>query len=117
MHARNRKLFKKMKTVTKDLFKPKPYIKIGKTNAIIYIPKPPKHATHAVLTCQNQLTQNGEPKKAILPIRDFDCFRGVSGDFSYIRMDNKRNIKEEYEGKWFWDGFSVPEIKELINEN
>ena len=96
-------------------FQAKPYIKVGKP-ANTFIPRPPKHATHAVLICHNQTYEDGKPKTATLPIRDFDCFMGVSGDFHYVRMDNKRKLKEKYKGNWYWDGRCVPEIQGIINE-
>jgi len=92
-------------------FKSKPYIKVGRGAWETYIPKPPQHATHARLTCFNQTYDDGRPKTATLPIQDFGCFKGVSGDFSFIRMDNKRKVHEEYEGTWYWDGIKVPEVE------
>ena len=96
-------------------FKAKPYIKVGNPKNV-FIPRPPKFATHACMTCFNQTYDNGKPKTATLPIRDFDCFKGVSGDFSYIRMDKKRKITKEFEGTWYWDGKVVPEIQGMIDE-
>jgi hypothetical protein len=95
-------------------FQAKPYIKVGKP-ANTFIPRPPKHATHARMSCYDHLACNGQPKTATLPIRDFDCFAGVSGDFYYIRMDKKGKVHEEYEGTWYWNGRCVPEIQELID--
>ena len=96
-------------------FEAKPYIKVGKPKNT-FIPRPPKFATHAVMKCYDELAHNGKPKTAILPIQDFDCFLGVSGDFKYIRMDKKGKVHEKYKGTWYWDGRCVPEIQELINE-
>lgn len=96
-------------------FKGKPYIKVGKPKNV-FIPRPPKYATHARMMCTDPLACQDTPKVATLPIKDFDCFKGVTGDFSYVRMDNKRKVKEEYEGTWYWDGYRVPEIQEMINE-
>ena len=101
--------------VTVMPFKGKPYIKVGKPKNV-FIPRPPKFATHARMACTDPLTYQDTPKVAILPIQDFDCFRGVTGDFSYVRMDKKRKITQEYEGTWYWDGFRVPEIQGMINE-
>ena len=55
----------------------------------------------------------GTPKVATLPIQDFGCFIGVSGDFSYIRMDKRRKVLEEYSGEWYWDGYKVDGIEDL----
>ena len=97
-------------------YKPKPYVKVGTKEWIAHIPRPPKFATHARLTCLNDTFDNGTPKTATLAIRDFGCFAGVSGDFSYLRMDNKRKIKEEYKGSWYWDGSCVPEVVLMMKE-
>ncbi|MAH51911.1 hypothetical protein CMI37_39200 [Candidatus Pacearchaeota archaeon] len=94
-------------------FKRKPTRIVGKGDWAVELPTPPKYATHACLTCFNQTYENGTPKKATQPINDFGCFKGVSGDFSYLRMDNKRKIKEEYEGTWYWDGEQVEGIEDL----
>jgi len=93
-------------------FKPKPFVKVGNKDWETIIPRPPKHATHARLICYNQTYDNGTPKTATLLIQDFGCFRGVSGDFSYIRMDKKGKVHEEYEGKWYWDGRQVEGAEE-----
>tara|TARA_Y100000310_G_scaffold146412_1_gene145728 strand:+ start:2843 stop:3145 length:303 start_codon:yes stop_codon:yes gene_type:complete len=95
-------------------FEPKPYIKVGKPKNT-FIPRPPKHATHAVMKCHDELSHDGKLKTATLPIQDFDCFLGVSGDFKYIRMDKKGKVHEKYKGAWYWDGRCVPEIQELID--
>ena len=97
-------------------FEAKPYVKVGKPKNV-FIPRPPKHATHAVMKCVDPTASDQTPKAATLPIKDFDCFMGVSGDFHYVRMDNKRKLKEKYKGKWYWDGRCVPEIQDLINED
>ena len=98
-------------------FKAKPYVKVGKKDWEVTIPRPPKYATHAVLTCYNQTYDNGSPKTATALIQDFGVFKGVSGDFHYVRMDNKRNLKESYDEQWYWDGKTVPEISSLIDED
>ena len=95
-------------------FKKKPYKKVGKKDWEVCIPTPPKFATHARLTCFNQTYDNGTPKTATMPIQDFGCFRGVSGDFSYIRMNKQRKILEIYSGKWYWNGVEVDGIDELM---
>lgn len=97
-------------------FKAKPYLKVGKLYPNTFIPRPPRHATHAVMKCVDHTYDNGKPKTATLPIRDFDCFMGVSGDFHYVRMDKKRKLHETYKGNWYWDGRCVPEIQGIINE-
>ena len=95
-------------------FKRKPYKKVGTKEWEVYIPTPPKFATHARLTLLDDLKGNGKPKVATLPIQDFGCFRGVSGDFSYIRMNKQRKILEIYSGKWYWNGVEVDGIDELM---
>jgi len=99
------------------MFKAKPYKKVGKDMWEVYIPYPPKHATHAVLTCFNDTYDNGSPKTATVPIQDFGVFKGVSGEFHYVRMDNRKKLKETYEGKWYWNGKNVPEIYSLIDQD
>ena len=97
-------------------FKAKPYIKVGKPKNV-FIPRPPKHATHARMSCIDPTMGDPTPKVATLPICDFDCFKGVSGDFHYIRMDKKRKVHEKYKGTWYWDGYKVPEIQGVIDED
>tara|TARA_R100000808_G_scaffold24743_1_gene57982 strand:+ start:726 stop:1025 length:300 start_codon:yes stop_codon:yes gene_type:complete len=94
-------------------FKKKKTIQVGKSPRVD-IPRPPTHATHARLILDSEFKENGDPKTATLPIRDFDCFYGVSGEFSYIRMDNRRKLKEEYSGTWTWNGRSVEGIEGLL---
>ena len=94
-------------------FKKKLVVTVGTKDWRVTIPRPPKFATHAVLTCLNQTYENGEPKTATLPIQDFGCFKGVNGNFSFIRMNKNRRILEEYEGVWYWDGEKVEGIEEL----
>ncbi len=95
-------------------FKKKPVVKVGTKDWQVIVPRPPKHATHARLTCFNQTYDDGTPKVATLPIQDFGCFRGVSGDFSFIRMDKNRKVLEEYDGQWYWNGFEVEGIEQII---
>jgi len=94
-------------------FKPKATKKVGKGDWEVEVPRPPKFATHARLTCFNDTYDNGKPKTATLPIQDFGAFMGVSGDFSYIRMNKQRKVLEEYDGKWYWDGRTVEGIENL----
>ena len=94
-------------------FKPKPVITVGTKDWRTAIPRPPKHATHARMLCIDPLVRNCTPKHATLPIQDFGCFKGVSGDFSYIRMDKRGKVHEEYEGEWYWDGKEVDGINDL----
>ena len=94
-------------------FKPKPYISVGTKDWRVIIPRPPKHATHARMSCIDSFGSRDTPKVATLPIQDFGCFRGVSGDFSYIRMDKGRRLLEEYEGEWHWDGKEVEGVEKL----
>ena len=75
-------------------FQKKPVVTVGRADWAVDIPRPPKHATHARLTCANATYENGSPKTATLPLQDFGCFQGVSGDFSYIRMDKNGIVSE-----------------------
>ena len=97
-------------------FKKKPYLKVGVKDWQVIIPRPPSHATHAVLTIRDDLKENGSPKTATLPLQDFGCFRGVKGDFKYIRMDKKGVVHEEYKGTWFWNGYQVEGIDKLMEQ-
>ncbi len=96
-------------------FKAKPVVTVGKNDWAVRVPRPPKHATHARLTLRDEHTENGKAKQSTLPIQDFGCFKGVAGTFSYLRMDNKGKISQEYDGQWQWDGWEVEGIKELEN--
>ena len=94
-------------------FKAKPVVKVGKGDWVVEVPRPPKHATHARMMATDPCSYNPTPKRVILPIQDFGCFKGVSGDFSYIRMNKRRKILEEYNGEWFWNGCAVEGIENL----
>ena len=95
-------------------FKPKPVVTVGRNDWAVEVPRPPKHATHARMVMQDELDQKGRPKTATLPIQDFGCFKGVSGDFYYLRMDNAKKVKEEWEkDSWYWDGNKVVGIESL----
>mgnify|MGYP003131837939 CR=1 FL=1 len=94
-------------------FKSKPTTIVGRADWAVEVPKPPKHATHARIVLDSEFMENGKPKTATLPIEDFGCFKGVSGDFSYLRMNKSRKIQEEYEGSWYWDGTRVEGIENL----
>lgn len=71
------------------------------------VPRPPKHATHARMVMRDEWTDDGHPKEAVLPLQDFGCFKGVAGEFNYLRMDKKGKIHEEYKDSWFWNGIQV----------
>ena len=93
-------------------FKPKPVITVGKNGWAVRVPRPPKHATHVRMVMDEEVDYKGKPKSATLPIQDFGCFRGVSGDFHYIRMDTARRVKQEWKkDSWYWDGCQVPGIE------
>ena len=94
-------------------FKKKPVVTVGRGDWMAEVPRPPKYATHARMMASDPFSSDPTPKEVTLPIQDFGCFKGVSGDFCYLRMDNKRNIKEEYEEYWYWDGHKVAGIEEL----
>ena len=94
-------------------FKAKPTKVVGRGDWAVEVPRPPKHATHARITCFNQTYDNGTPKTVTLPIQDFGTLMGVSGDFSYIRMNRQRKVLEEYTGTWYWDGKQVEGIEDL----
>ena len=97
-----------LKDVTMNVpFQKKPYIKAGRGDWEVVIPRPPKFATHARMRCVDPLSPDSTPKYATLPINDFGCFKGVYGEFSYIRMNNSRKVLEEYNGTWEWDGHKV----------
>ena len=94
-------------------FKPKPVVKVGKGDWQVEVPRPPRHATHARMTCIDSLAVNSTPKTVTLLIQDFGCFRGVYGTFSYVRMDRNRKLLEEYDGEWTWNGTEVEGIENL----
>ena len=94
-------------------FKKKPVVIVGRGDWTAEVPRPPKHATHARLMASDPFSSDPTPKQVTLPIQDFGCFMGVSGNFSYIRMNNKRKVLEEYNGEWYWDGREVEGIEEL----
>ena len=94
-------------------FKKKLVVTVGTKDWRVTIPRPPKFATHAVLTCFNQTYENGTPKTATLPIEDFGCFNGVSGEFYYLRMNKSQKVLEEYKDIWYWDGEQVEGIEDM----
>ena len=94
-------------------FKKKPVITVGTKDWRVAIPRPPNHATHARMTCVDPFAYDSTPKVATLPIQDFGCFRGVSGEFSYVRMNKSRKVLEEYDGEWTWNGIEVEGIENL----
>ena len=94
-------------------FVKKTVVTVGRPPWAVDVPRPPKHATHARLTCLNEPYQRGKPKTATLPIDDFGCFKGVVGEFKYIRMNKQMKILEEYDGTWDWDGRKVIGIENL----
>lgn len=96
-------------------FKAKPYIKVGNKDWETFIPRPPKNATHARMTCVDPLSPSSGAKTATLPLQDFGCFRGVRGDFTYLRMDNKRKVVKEYPETYYWNGTSVDGIEQLMD--
>ena len=70
-------------------------VTVGRNDWAVEVPRPPKFATHARLTCFNQTYDNGKPKIATMPIQDFGCFKGVVGEFKYLRMNKQMKILEE----------------------
>tara|TARA_Y100001938_G_scaffold37922_1_gene52324 strand:+ start:12958 stop:13257 length:300 start_codon:yes stop_codon:yes gene_type:complete len=97
-------------------FKAKPYIKVGTKDWETFIPRPPKNATHARMTCIDPHSLSSTPKTATLPLQDFGCFRGVCGEFKYIRMDNKRKVVKVYSETYHWNGRTVDGIEELMEQ-
>ena len=89
------------------MFKAKPYLKVSKDKDI-YIPRPPRYATHAILE-----TDCG--RKACVAIKDFDTLWGTSGYFTFARFDSKMKLKEEYKEQWYWTGTYVDGIEELLD--
>jgi hypothetical protein len=98
-------------------FPKKPVVTVGRNDWAVEVPRPPKFATHAVLTMDTEFKDNGKPKTSTLPIEDFGCFKGVSGSFYYVRMDSRRVLKETYKGTWYWDGYKVEGIEDLRNSS
>lgn len=94
---------------TSKMFKKKPVIKVGAKEWQVLIPRPPDHATHAELKCD-------DGKKATMPLKDFGCFKGVTGWFTYLRMDNRGKISKKHKQKWYWDGKQVEGIEKLMEE-
>mgnify|MGYP001188563828 CR=1 FL=1 len=92
-------------------FKRKAVVTVGSKDWAVQVPNPPKRATHARMTLDTYFKDNGTPKVATLPIQDFGCFKGVSGDFQYIRMDKHKKVLEEYDGSWYWNGRQVEGIE------
>ncbi len=87
--------------------KASPVLKVGTKDWEVVIPRPPKRATHARMECFNYCYDNGTPKVATLLIQDFGCFKGVAGEFQFVRLDKKGKVLEEYPPKWGWDGNEV----------
>jgi hypothetical protein len=97
-------------------FKKKSTKIVGRGDWAVEVPTPPKHATHARMEASDPYSSDPTPKEVTLPIQDFGCFKGVAGEFYYLRMDNKKNLKEEYDGAWYWNGYQVSGIEEIRNE-
>ena len=94
-------------------FKPKSTKVVGRGDWAVEVPRPPKFATHVVLTMDKEFKDNGKPKASTQRIEDFGAFKGVSGTFSYLRMDNRGKLHEKYKDSWYWDGRSVDGIEKL----
>ena len=103
-----------MKCISKRMFKKKAVVTVGRNDWAVEVPRPPKHATHARMVLHDEYDHKGRPKVATLPIEDFGCFKGVSGDFYYLRMDKKRKVVQEWnKDSWYWNGRQVEGIEEL----
>ena len=94
-------------------FKKKPVVIVGRGDWTAEVPRPPKHATHARMMASDPFSSDPTPKQVTLPIQDFGCFKGVSGDFSYIRMNKSKKVLEKYNGSWYWDGEQVEGIEDM----
>ena len=94
-------------------FKPKPVVTVGRGDWAVEVPRPPKFATHVVLTMDTEFKDNGKPKHSTQRIDDFGAFKGVSGTFSYLRMDNRGRVHENHKESWYWDGKSVDGIEDI----
>jgi len=92
----------------------KPIITVGNKGWEVDIPRPPKHATHVRMVCRHDFDDKGRPKCPTLPIQDIGCFKGVEGDFQYIRMNKQGKILEEHKDVWYWNGWEVVGIEKLI---
>lgn len=92
------------------MFKAKPYKRVGTKDWEVLIPTPPKAATHARMVLHDEYDYKGRPKMATLPIEDFGCFKGVVGDFYYLKLskDKQRKVLDEWSDKsWYWNGKEV----------
>tara|TARA_R100000329_G_scaffold141230_1_gene123921 strand:- start:259 stop:558 length:300 start_codon:yes stop_codon:yes gene_type:complete len=88
-----------------------PVVTVGTKDWEVTIPRPPKAATHARLVLHEEFDHKGRPKVATQPINDFGCFKGVSGDFYYLRMDKKGKVSQEWESEsWYWNGREVVDL-------
>ena len=93
--------------------KANPVVTVGTKDWRVDIPRPPKHATHARMVLHDDFDHKGRPKVATQRIEDCGCFKGVAGDFYYLRMDNNRKISEEWEkDSWYWNGREVVGLPE-----
>jgi len=91
-----------------------PIVTVGTKDWEVTIPRPPKNATHATLVLHNEFDSKGRPKVATLPIQDFGCFKGVAGDFYFLKMDKKGKVTQSWENDyWFWNGIEVENLPEL----
>ena len=90
-------------------FKRKEVITVGPKSWEVRVPNPPKRATHARMIC-DETGVNGKPKVAVVLIEDMKCFSGVSGEFQYVRMNDRRKVTEEFKDTWTWDGEKVEGI-------
>jgi hypothetical protein len=103
-----------MKCISNRMFKKKAVVIVGRNHWAVEVPRPPKFATHARMVFHDDLDHKGRPKVATLLIQDFGCFKGVAGDFHYLRMDNKKKIMQEWDKDfWNWDGRQVVGIDKL----
>ena len=93
--------------------KKKPTRVVGVKGWVVEIPTPPTRATHARISCMSDTYDNGEPKIATALIRDFGVFKGVRGEFNYLRIDNKGKVLEEFKEVWEWNGAEVVGIEKM----
>ena len=88
-----------------------PIVTVGTKGWEVTIPRPPKTATHARLVLHEEFDHKGRPKVATQRINDFGCFKGVSGDFYYLRMDKKGKVSQEWQNdSWHWNGREVANL-------
>ena len=79
----------------------------------VYIPTPPRGASHFLLEVDSDCCSNLK-RKAIVPIADVDVLMGTQGNLKFVKARKGKVLKEFDHPTYTWNGKYIDELEEEI---